>query len=233
MAFELEDFHRNVSDGELIADLKRVASELGKTSVTRTDQNSNGKYHSATIVRRFGSWIVAHEKAGLQNTVTPLFASEESLFENLEDMWTKLGRQPRSEEICEPLSRFHYATYKRRFGNLRKALEAFVAYINNEERTPSGLNETQDFEIVSMQKGPRNVNWRLRFIVMRRDNFKCKVCGRTPANDPTIVLHVDHILAWAKGGRTVLENLQTLCSVCNQGKSDLDMQLSEVSNVAS
>jgi 5-methylcytosine-specific restriction endonuclease McrA len=40
--------------------------------------------------------------------------------------------------------------------------------------------------------------------------------------DSTIVLHVDHIKAWANGGETVLENLQTLCSKCNLGKSDLE-----------
>lgn len=56
---------------------------------------------------------------------------------------------------------------------------------------------------------------------MRCDNFKCKNCGRSPATDPTIILHVDHKTAWANGGETVLENLQTLCSVCNIGKSDL------------
>ncbi|MGH6770170.1 MAG: HNH endonuclease [Xanthobacteraceae bacterium] len=33
-------------------------------------------------------------------------------------------------------------------------------------------------------------------------------------------MHVDHILAFAKGGRTVLENLQTLCEACNLGKGD-------------
>ncbi|MBE7422767.1 MAG: HNH endonuclease [Zoogloeaceae bacterium] len=27
-------------------------------------------------------------------------------------------------------------------------------------------------------------------------------------------------MAWSKGGNTVLKNLQTLCSVCNLGKSD-------------
>jgi 5-methylcytosine-specific restriction endonuclease McrA len=57
---------------------------------------------------------------------------------------------------------------------------------------------------------------------MRRDNFKCKNCGRSPATDTGIILHVDHIKAWANGGETILENLQTLCSVCNIGKSDLE-----------
>jgi len=57
---------------------------------------------------------------------------------------------------------------------------------------------------------------------MRRDIFKCKICGRSPATDPSIVLHVDRIKAWANCGETVLENLQTLCSKCNIGKSDLE-----------
>ena len=57
---------------------------------------------------------------------------------------------------------------------------------------------------------------------MRQDNFKCKNCGRSPATDPTIILHVDHKTAYANGGETVLENLQTLCSKCNIGKSNLE-----------
>ena len=56
---------------------------------------------------------------------------------------------------------------------------------------------------------------------MHRDNFKCCKCGKSPAKDPSVELHVDHIIPWAKGGETVLENLQTLCSDCNLGKSDL------------
>jgi hypothetical protein len=34
MKYELEPFHRNIPDGELINDLKRVAREIGKRSVT-------------------------------------------------------------------------------------------------------------------------------------------------------------------------------------------------------
>ena len=51
--------------------------------------------------------------------------------------------------------------------------------------------------------------------------FTCKICGASPAKDPNVELHVDHIKPWAKGGETVLDNLQTLCSKCNLGKSDL------------
>ena len=58
---------------------------------------------------------------------------------------------------------------------------------------------------------------------MRRDNFKCCVTGRSPATDPNVILEVDHIVPWDKGGETVLENLQTLTKEINIGKSNLDM----------
>jgi 5-methylcytosine-specific restriction endonuclease McrA len=59
----------------------------------------------------------------------------------------------------------------------------------------------------------------MRFLVMRRDDFKCRICGATPALKPGTVLVIDHILAWESGGETVIENLQTLCEPCNGGKS--------------
>jgi 5-methylcytosine-specific restriction endonuclease McrA len=57
--------------------------------------------------------------------------------------------------------------------------------------------------------------------VLQRDRFTCCACGASPALTPSIELHVDHIVPWSKGGETVLGNLQTLCSVCNLGKSNL------------
>lgn len=84
--------------------------------------------------------------------------------------------------------------------------------------------KTLEIDPNTQHKTKRGINLQLRFIVMRRDNFKCKNCGRSPATDPTIILHVDHIKAWANGGETILENLQTLCSKCNIGKSDLRIE---------
>ncbi len=60
----------------------------------------------------------------------------------------------------------------------------------------------------------------LRYDVMHRDGFRCVLCGSSPKNDPNIVLHVDHILPLAKGGKTEMSNLRTLCERCNLGKRD-------------
>lgn len=66
----------------------------------------------------------------------------------------------------------------------------------------------------------RTISDKLRYQVLKRDNFKCCACGSSPAKDPAVELHIDHIVPWSKGGETKPDNLQTLCSRCNIGKSD-------------
>ena len=223
MKFELDEYHRGVTDEELLSELRRIATKLDKTAVSRVENVEYGKYGTTTYIRRFGSWFEALEKAGLEKTRTPANLPEEELFENLEEVWIKLGRQPKYGEIQKPLSKYSIGTYEKRFGTWRKALGEFVAYINNEERASSEeAIKNIKAEPTSRHKTKRGVNLRQRFIVLRRDNFKCSNCGRSPATDPETILHVDHIKPWAKGGETVLENLQTLCSKCNIGKSDLE-----------
>lgn len=58
----------------------------------------------------------------------------------------------------------------------------------------------------------------LRTKVMRRDSFRCQMCGA--AQSDGVTLHVDHILPVSHGGLTILENLQTLCAHCNLGKGN-------------
>lgn len=73
---------------------------------------------------------------------------------------------------------------------------------------------------VIKHKTKRDASVKLRFDVFKRDNFKCCACGASPAKDVNVELHIDHIFPWSKGGETKMDNLQTLCSRCNIGKSD-------------
>lgn len=225
MKFELEEYHYNIPDEELLADMKRVASKLNQSFLTSRQQDDYGKYRCNVIMKRFGGWLKAVELAGLGRSKSQADKRipEEKLFENLEDVWTKLGRQPKHRDMQSGISKFGPSPYVRIFGSWRKALERFVCFVNQEESASSKKTD-QDFSVESItrHRTQRNINWRLRFIVMRRDNFRCKNCGRSPATDSSIILHVDHIKAWANDGETVLENLQTLCSMCNIGKSDLE-----------
>ena len=228
MKFELDNYARNVSDNLLIEDLVAVAKKLNKISVTHEEYNLNGKYSSSTYLRRFGTWFKALEKAGLQKTRTPANIPEEDLFRNLEEVWTKLGRQPRYQEIQKSLSRYSAGTYENRFGTWRKALEKFVAYINadtaDEESGVSNYSETTPIDNASgkifKHKTKREISERLRFRILMRDGFTCKKCGRSPIKERDVELHVDHITPWSKGGETIPENLETKCSRCNLGKGN-------------
>ena len=225
MKFELEKIRRNIPESELLDDLRAVAEKLKQNFVTASQQDQFGNFDSSTFKRRFGGWLKACKQAGLgaERQQQTARLSEEQLFQNLEEVWTKLGRQPRISEMFPPLSIYSAGTYKRHFGTWMRGLEKFVAFINNEESISSeSAIKNLDIEPTTKHKTKRDINWRIRFIVMKRDNFKCKKCGRSPATDPRVILHVDHKRAWVNGGETVLENLETLCSKCNIGKSNLD-----------
>ena len=55
-----------------------------------------------------------------------------------------------------------------------------------------------------------------RFEILRRDNFRCQLCGRSAQDG--VSLEVDHIKPRAKGGVAVPWNLWTLCADCNGAK---------------
>lgn len=64
------------------------------------------------------------------------------------------------------------------------------------------------------------VSLNIRFSVLKRDNFKCVKCGRSPSLNHKVELEVDHIKPIARGGTNDIDNLQTLCKDCNQGKKN-------------
>jgi hypothetical protein len=65
---------------------------------------------------------------------------------------------------------------------------------------------------------PRTIPIGLRYLVLKRDRFRCALCGSSPALDPTCQLHLDHILPFSAGGKSELANLRSLCAPCNLGK---------------
>jgi HNH endonuclease len=56
-----------------------------------------------------------------------------------------------------------------------------------------------------------------RMRVLQRDNYRCRVCGRSSNDHVDVELHVHHIRPWAVGGVTEDSNLITLCHTCHNG----------------
>lgn len=220
MKFILNDYHRNISDEELIADLQHVAFLLNSDTVTIDDYNLHGQYHSTTLTRRFGSWFKCLDAAGLRHSRAAINIPEHDLLDDIERVWILLGKQPSYSQM-QKHTKYSMKTYENRFGGWRNALKCFIEYVNTSSRENS--SPIQEIQPISI-KTSRTINQRLRFLVLARDSFSCCACGASPAKDGgTTILHVDHIVPWSRGGETVMDNLQTLCSKCNLGKSNLLM----------
>ncbi len=217
--FKVKLNKRNISDEELIKDMKRVASEIGKSSLTGDDYEANGEFSGTTIRRRFGLWYKALEIAELESSQRQINNPIESLLENIADVWMKLGRQPVYQDMNQNPSQFTAKTYDNRFSSWNNALLEFSRFVES-GHLPDEI-EKPNSPSKGTKRTPRRINWRLRAKTLIKDSCICQMCGASPSKDPTTLLHADHIKPWSKGGETVPENLQTLCSKCNIGKNDL------------
>lgn len=214
MSFQLEPFNRNVPDELLLADLVAAHASLKASgrALTFRAYREVGKYAPSTINDRFGSWNMALQRANLvphEEKNTPI----EALFDNLRIVWIAKGKQPVYRDMNAPPSQYTASTYNARFGGWRKALEQFVATVTGEQQTLAARPVAK-----RTVRTPRQPSLSLRFLVLKRDNFRCTACGRSPATVPGLVLEVDHVKAWSKDGETVADNLRSLCFDCNRGK---------------
>lgn len=208
-----------VSDAELIADIQRVARLMNSSTVPQKKYGAVGAYDYSTVTRRFGSWNEGLRLAGLAIS-NEIDISDERLFENLLVLWQHRGRQPRRSELSSTPSTISQTPYNRRFGSWTASLEAFITYANDTGAESPALQSGAE---AARRRTGREPSLRLRWHVLQRDRFTCCACGASPAHTPVVELHVDHVVPWSKGGETVLENLQTLCSVCNLGKSNVHL----------
>lgn len=220
MKFELNFKRNNIPDEELLQDIRDVAMKLNLDKVSKLIYEKHGKFDCRTIERRFGTWNEAIRLAGLEATQLEQY-TEQELFENILNVWMAKGKQPTRREMNEKsLSSISSGAYQRRFKSWVIALESFIKYMEESNASDEiSVNLSVDFNLSN--KKPRDPSLRLRYKVLKRDNYSCKLCGNSPAKNPNVVLHIDHILPWSKGGETIIENLQTLCQDCNLGKSDL------------
>lgn len=73
------------------------------------------------------------------------------------------------------------------------------------------------------------VSKRLRFEILKRDNYACRYCGATP---PEVKLTIDHVVPVSLGGTDDPSNLCAACTGCNGGKSSAAPDAPLVADVA-
>jgi hypothetical protein len=226
--------NKHLTDDAILEEIRSVASKLGKDYVSQEDITFYSNIISAsTVIYRFGSWFTGINKAGLKTA--PAYRQkllDDEYFENILNVWTFYGRQPLLREMDDVPSTISSGAYENHFGKWYNALNAFVSKMNNdvEEMYNAQMPIISDSEhqvsiqsatvSKSMSENRHEIKLGLRYKILYRDNFRCTVCGSSPATDQNCKLHVDHNVPFSKGGKTVPDNLRTLCDKCNLGKGN-------------
>lgn len=98
----------------LLAELKRVARELGKIP-SIAEFREHAKVAPETLVKRFGSWSKTLESAGFDPKKARLTYQDVDMVEELRRVAEDLGRTPASTEF-DRLSKFSASTVGQRLG---------------------------------------------------------------------------------------------------------------------
>jgi hypothetical protein len=95
-----------------------------------------------------------------------------------------------------------------------------------------------EYLLESAERRPRQshrIAAQMRVQILERDGYTCQICGRGAGDenplDPgrRLRLHIDHI---DPSGASVSQNLRTLCSACNEGRSNLSLPPASVNLLA-
>lgn len=215
MNFEFIKHNHGLTDEQIINDVVRVKNFLNKDTLILREYEQYGKYGSKAIRNHFGTWNKLLETLGLPLTRIDEHLNKEDIFTIIEKLWIGIGHQPTLREF-ESETHHTKKIIIRQFGTWNKCLKEFCEYKNDENEK----NKIEKVNTNNKHKTPREPTLSLRYQVIKRDNFKCVICGKSPSNDPKIELHIDHIKPYSLGGETEIDNLQTLCNYCNLGKSN-------------
>ena len=86
MKFELNEWKTQLTDEEIIADIKKTAAILGKDYISISTYKLYGKYSQTAIQAHFGTWKNALTLAGLRterNSAELKLISDEEYFDDL------------------------------------------------------------------------------------------------------------------------------------------------------
>lgn len=199
---------RTLSSEDIVNELRRIAALTGKKSLTRAELLRHSEVVGERVVlNRFGSWRSALEAAGLELSSRGRRWSDDDYFENLLTVWTHCGRAPRYAELDQPPSRISSGGYAAKFGTWGSAKAAFIERVNADVREAE-VDGSSPPPARPLGREPRTKSedrrapsLGLRYRVLRRDRYRCVLCGRSPATDVGCVLHVDHVEPFSRGER--------------------------------
>lgn len=211
--FDLNAKKIRITNSDIIDSLKLFhAIQKGPFTTREYDKWDKRICVSDIIIRRFGTWRKALTKIGVSSGVQAHKYTVEELMENLEIIWRELGRPPGEKVLASRGYRISEKPYRNRWGSVANACKQLKLFKEGK------IKQT---ELLGTQKASarKSISLKIRWDVLKRDNYQCVRCGRRP---PDVQLQVDHKDPRSKGGADTEENLRTLCKECNAGKSNRD-----------
>ena len=204
------------SKDALIEDIKAVAKQLGKNTLTSSEYEQYGKYGTSCARNKFGKWENVLAAVGLDATgYHTAGITDEQLLEAIYQAWERLGHQPNTRDLKNGEMGYGQTTYINRFGSWKGSIIAFKEYMQNRQ----GNIKIAKASPVT-HKTSRTASKKLRAQIFERDQSTCQNCGANEEKKPGVKLVLDHIVPYSKGGETTYENLQVLCRRCNINKNN-------------
>jgi hypothetical protein len=114
--------YRSPEDETLLDDLRRVAREMKTRAVTAQQYGKHGQFSIHVMQHRFGSWLQARQRAGLEGTTLKRIADEELLRDLRRVAGRRRGRTLTRGQY-DARGAYTAATCFFRFGSWRAALE--------------------------------------------------------------------------------------------------------------
>lgn len=232
-------FNRNRTDKitreTIIDELCQIAKLFEYVKFSQRQFDKVAKIHSNTVKREFWSWNQAilflkehllKEGIELQDSKKPYnqIYSENDLFIELQRIRDIYWQRPSRWEREQSNPQISYKTYIHRFGSRENACASFLKFKLGDFEIKKAIiankkvwNKSQH---TNKPKTTRDIPINIRYQVLKRDNFKCKYCWKSPALESGIHLHIDHIIPYSKWWSNNIDNLQVLCQKCNIWKSD-------------
>lgn len=223
-----QEINNAIYAGPFVTDAKRHFSKSNCGAWRLAKNLVNGKTIRQDFLKQALQWMADHEtREGHPKTAVGYMAIHQhdpnannlwSYFQNVVNWATTNFDQTKFRQIMKGLD---WASYYDDFGKetldsaaLSKRISALLR--DGEIQRPQGIIPyvlTGDEQKLDLRTFPEDI----KLAVYERQGHRCEHCGKTFDYE---FMEADHIMPWAKGGRTVLENCQMLCAECNRRKSD-------------
>lgn len=216
-----QELRNAIYTGTFISDAKRYFSKSGCAAYQIAGDYMSGSAIRQDYLEAAISWLAAKDDKSIED-----YIAEHQHDPNANALWLYFQQVISWVKVVFPTYRkemkgLPWGIFFNKYGQNSydsAALEArIVELLEDEEVTNNkGIYEyllSGNEKSLSLRSFPDKI----KRAVYELQGGKCKGCGKP---FPIERMQGDHIIAWSKGGTTVIENCQMLCGQCNLLKSD-------------